>query len=59
MFIFILQIRHLIEGHPELYLFTVYSGCIWALWLIKVLVSRRYRPFTGTYTGTTSVVVPV
>ena len=59
MFIFILQIRHLIEGHPELYLFTVYSACIWILWVIKVLVSRKYRPFTGTYTGTTSVVVPV
>ena len=59
LFIFILQIRHLIEGHPELYLFTVYSACIWILWVIKVLVSRRYRPFTGTYTGTTSVVVPV
>jgi cellulose synthase/poly-beta-1,6-N-acetylglucosamine synthase-like glycosyltransferase len=59
LFIFILQIRHLIEGYPELYLFTVYSACIWGLWLIKVLVSRRYRPFTGTYTGTTSVVVPV
>ncbi|GAB2447442.1 hyaluronan synthase [Conyzicola lurida] len=59
MFIFILQLRHLIEGHPELYLFTVYSACIWGLWIIKVLVSRRYRPFTGTFTGTTSVVVPV
>jgi cellulose synthase/poly-beta-1,6-N-acetylglucosamine synthase-like glycosyltransferase len=59
LFIFILQIRHLIEGHPELYLFTVYSACIWILWIIKVLVSRQYRPFTGTYTGSTSVVVPV
>jgi cellulose synthase/poly-beta-1,6-N-acetylglucosamine synthase-like glycosyltransferase len=56
---FILQIRHQINGHPEVYLFSVYSIMIWVLWIIKVVVSRNYRPFTGTYTGSTSVVVPV
>nr|WP_194241429.1 glycosyltransferase [Galbitalea soli] len=40
-------------------MFAVYSAIIWALWIIKVVVSRRYRPYTGEYTGTTSVVVPV
>ena len=25
---------------------------IWALWLLKVLLSRRYQPFTGEYHGT-------
>ena len=59
VFIFILQLRHLIQGRPEFYLFMVYSGLIWGLWLLKVLLSRRYRPFTGQYSGTTSVVVPV
>ncbi|MCU1440474.1 MAG: glycosyl transferase family 2 [Rhodoglobus sp.] len=59
MFIFLLQIRHVLEGHPELYLFSVYSALIWALWIIKVVLSRRYRPFTGHFDGTTSVVVPV
>ena len=59
MFIFLLQLRHVFEGHPELYLFSVYSLLIWLLWLIKVLLSRRYRPYTGTFTGSTSVVVPV
>ena len=59
MFIFILQIRHMIEGHPEVYTFAVYSALIWALWLIKHIISSRYKPFTGTFTGTTSVVVPV
>lgn len=59
MFIFLLQLRHMTEGHPELYLFAVYSALIWALWVLKVVVSSRYRPFTGEYTGTTSVVVPV
>jgi cellulose synthase/poly-beta-1,6-N-acetylglucosamine synthase-like glycosyltransferase len=59
MFIFILQVRHMIEGHPEVYMFAVYSGLIWALWVVKLILSSRYRPFTGVFTGSTSVVVPV
>jgi len=59
VFIFILQIRHMAEGHPELYLFAIYSALIWGLWIIKLVVSNRYRPFTGEFTGSTSVVVPV
>jgi len=59
VFIFILQLRHMLDGHPEIYMFAVYSALIWALWLLKVLLSMRYKPFTGTFTGTTSVIVPV
>lgn len=59
MFTFILQIRQMVEGHPEFYLFAVYSAVIWLLWLLKVILSARYRPYTGVFTGTTSVVVPV
>lgn len=59
MFIFLLQLRHMTEGHPELYLFAIYSALIWALWILKMVLSARYRPFTGEYHGTTSVVVPV
>lgn len=59
MFTFILQIRQMVDGHPEFYLFAVYSAVIWLLWLLKVVISARYRPFTGTFVGTTSVVVPV
>lgn len=59
MFIFLLQVRHMLGGHPEIYMFAVYSALIWLVWAVKVVLSRRYRPFTGTFTGTTSVVVPV
>lgn len=59
MFIFLLQLRHMIDGHPEIYMFAVYSALIWLLWVLKVVLSSRYRPFTGTFEGTTSVVVPV
>ena len=59
MFIFLLQLRHMIEGHTELYLFAVYSACIWVLWILKIVLSSRYKPFTGSCDATTSVVVPV
>lgn len=59
MFIFILQLRHMLGGNPELYLFAVYSAIIWALWILKTVLSSRYRPFRGLFDGTTSVVVPV
>lgn len=59
MFIFLLQLRHMLGGHPEFYLFAIYSALIWVIWIVKVLMSRRYRPYTGEFHGTTSVVVPV
>jgi len=59
VFIFILQIRHMFDGHPQFYLFAFYSAVIWVIWIIKVVVSRRYRPYLDDYDVTTSVVVPV
>lgn len=59
MFIFILQIRHMLDEQTELYLFTVFSALVWALWLLKVGLSRRYRPWAAEHHETTSVVVPV
>ncbi|QGQ18167.1 glycosyltransferase [Cellulomonas sp. JZ18] len=59
MFIFILQMRHMIEAHNEVYLFAVFSALVWALWILKVVLSRRYRPVTAPYQVSTSVVIPV
>lgn len=59
MFIFLLQLRHMIENYAEIYLFAVYGLIIWTLWAIKVILSRRYRPYTTTFSGSASVVVPV
>ena len=59
MFVFVLQLRHMFEGQSEFYLFAFFSALIWALWLLKVLLSRRYKPYTGEFHGTTSVVIPV
>jgi cellulose synthase/poly-beta-1,6-N-acetylglucosamine synthase-like glycosyltransferase len=46
-------------GHPELYLFAVYSAFIWVIWLLKVIISSRYRPYVEDFAVSTSVVVPV
>jgi hyaluronan synthase len=40
-------------------LFAVYSALIWFLWLSKIVLSSAYRPFTGHYFGSTSIIVPV
>lgn len=59
MFIFLLQLRNMLGGYPELYLFVVYSILIWGLWLTKLLISQRYRPFTEPHRAGTSVIIPV
>ncbi|MCL3860303.1 glycosyltransferase [Actinotalea sp. K2] len=59
MFIFILQIRHMLDDNSEFYLFAAFSAMIWILWVIKVVLSRRYRPYVEPHRTTTSVVVPV
>ena len=59
MFIFLLQIRHVIDHQAGIYLFSIFSALVWALWVLKVVLSRRYRPFTTLHTAGTSVIVPV
>lgn len=59
MFVFLLQVRHaVVEGGP-LYLFAVFSAIVWALWVVKIVLSRRYEPWREPYETTTSVLVPV
>lgn len=59
MFIFLLQVRNMLAGYPELYLFAVYSVLIWGLWIVKVVMSRRYRPYTEPHRAGTSIIIPV
>ncbi|MFK4850988.1 glycosyltransferase family 2 protein [Microbacterium sp. ZW T6_19] len=59
MFIFLLQLRNMLGGYPELYLFVVYSALIWGLWLTKLLISQHYRPYTEPHRAGTSVIIPV
>ena len=55
----LLELRHSIQEHDRLYLFSIFVLLTWAIWMIKVVLSWRYRPWTQPYSTTTSVVIPV
>ncbi|SDI92371.1 hyaluronan synthase [Frankineae bacterium MT45] len=59
MFIGLLQIRHSLETHSRLYLFSIFVMLTWIIWVIKVVLSRRYHPWVEPHETTTSVVIPV
>ena len=58
MFTFVLQLRDTLL-HGNFYLFTAFFALVWVLWFWKLALSAFYKPYTGTYEGTTSVVIPV
>jgi len=58
VFVFLLQLRDSLT-HGRVYLFTIFVALVWVVWLRKVQLSRRYRPYTAEHTPTTSVVIPV
>lgn len=45
--------------HHRIYLFTIFALLTWSVWLWKLKLSYRYRPYTEEHTTTTSVVIPV
>jgi hyaluronan synthase len=59
VFVFLLQIRHTSIENGPLYLFAVFSAIVWLLWLLKIALSRRYRPWTEPYAASVTVVIPV
>ena len=44
MFVFLLQMRDTVQQDVALRLFSVFCALVWGLWLLKVLLSRRYHP---------------
>lgn len=58
MFVFLLQLRDTVTHH-RVYLFTIVVLLVWFLWLRKVQLSSRYRPFANDFTTATTVVIPV
>ncbi|NKY39183.1 glycosyltransferase [Cellulomonas septica] len=60
MLIFLLQVRDLLSDAPfEIYLFALFTALVWLIWLVKVVLSARYRTWTEPCHATTSVVIPV
>lgn len=58
MFVFILQLRETLHG-GRLYVFSLVVLFTWGLWCIKVVLSRRYRPWSAPFKATASVIIPV
>ncbi|QBQ74841.1 glycosyltransferase family 2 [Caudovirales GX15bay] len=60
MFIFLLQLREAISGRPQVLVsFAAFALVVWAIWLLKVMLSRRYIAWLEPYETTASVIVPV
>ena len=59
MFIAILQLRHALTEHGHLYLFIFYVALTWLVWLAKIALANRYRPWKTPVEVTTSVIIPV
>jgi hyaluronan synthase len=58
MLIFILQVRTwLLFG--SFHLFLLFFALGFLTWLLTVLLAHNYRPWTGTFRGDASVVIPV
>ncbi|WP_031514235.1 glycosyltransferase family 2 protein [Streptomyces sp. NRRL F-5123] len=58
MLAFLLEIRETrISG--VVYPFAAFMALIWLLWLIKVVLARRYKPWKRPFQATTSVIIPV
>lgn len=60
LFIYLLQVREALRGRPGVLVgFAVLATMVWAMWLFKVLVSKKYRPWTEPHYTSASIVIPV
>jgi hyaluronan synthase len=45
--------------HGDFYSFAAFMTLVWALWVVRLFLVARYRPWHRQYSGTVSVVIPV
>jgi hyaluronan synthase len=58
MLAFLLELRGLaLRG--VVYPFAVFMALVWLLWVIKIILTRRYQPWREPHQVTTTVVIPV
>lgn len=58
MLAFIVESRAFgLSGH--LYPFALLMALIWAMWIVRVILARRYRPWLRAWPATVSVLIPV
>ena len=42
----------------QVHLFVLYALLVWGFWGYKMWLARSYRPITGTFSGTCSILIP-
>ncbi len=58
MLAFLLQINAWIAA-GRAYPFAIFMLWIWTLWVLRVVLASYYRPWQGSYSVSTSVIIPV
>jgi hyaluronan synthase len=58
MLAYLLELREW-WSHGVVYPFALFMTLIWVLWVIKIVLARRYKPWKRRYETTTSVIIPV
>ncbi|MFF8426497.1 glycosyltransferase family 2 protein [Streptomyces sp. NPDC016566] len=47
------------RNNGVVYPFAVFMTMVWSLWIIRILLARRYKPWKRPWQTTTSVIIPV
>ncbi|WP_229713269.1 glycosyltransferase family 2 protein [Streptomyces fuscichromogenes] len=47
------------RNNGAVYPFAVFMTMVWSLWIIRILLARRYKPWKRPWQTTTSVIIPV
>ncbi|GGW15048.1 glycosyltransferase family 2 protein [Streptomyces capoamus] len=58
MLAYLLELREW-RNNGVVYPFAVFMTMVWSLWIIRILLARRYKPWKRPWQTTTSVIIPV
>lgn len=58
MLAYLLELREW-RNHGVVYPFAIFMTLVWSLWIIRILLARRYKPWKRPWQTTTSVIIPV
>src|ERR1700684_2158921 len=58
MLAFVVEVRAFVLA-GRIYPFAVLMAVIWSMWVIRVILARRYRPWLRGWQTTVSVLIPV
>jgi hyaluronan synthase len=57
--VYLLMLRDMTTREFYLYAFALFSTLVWIAWVLKVIISRGYRPWVKPHVVPTAVLIPV